>query len=202
MVLQEEQQLETGLSIIRRALLVEDNVACERVMSCYVSDLGYQVDCAGNATTAIQKISSKIYELIVLDLRLPDRYGTDVLQAVRQSELNLDTILLIWSAHLNKKDHEEYLARGADSILPKPCTAAYLKKVIKKCSETPKYQRKFYFQLKLIQEKWQCFLEEATEIEEIDYFNRLKRLLYEALAIIEEHQQWLNFQIKQEQPLE
>ncbi len=140
---QEEQQLEKGLSIIRRALLVEDDIACERVMSCYLSQLGYQVDCAGSATAAIQKINHKIYTLIVLDLGLADRYGTEVIKAVRQSALNLDSILLVWSAHLDKKDHEEYLAMGADSILPKPCELAYLKEVIQQFFKDPKYQRKF-----------------------------------------------------------
>lgn len=143
MELHEEQQLETGLSIIRRALLVEDDTACERVMSCYLSNLGYEVDSARNATTAIQKINYKIYTLIVLDLGLPDRYGTEVIKAVRQSALNLDTILLVWSAHLNKKDHEEYLVMGADSILPKPCEPAYLEELIQKCFKTHQYKRKF-----------------------------------------------------------
>lgn len=143
MVLQEEEQLEMGLSIIRRALLVEDYAPCERVMSCYLSNLGYQVDCTGDATTAIQRISNKIYELIVLDLRLPDRYGTDVIQAIRQSALNLDAILLLWSAHLNKKNHEKYLVMGADSVLPKPCEPDYLQEIIQNCFKAPKYKRKF-----------------------------------------------------------
>jgi CheY-like chemotaxis protein len=151
---QEKQQLEAGLPIIRRALLVEDNAACERVMYCFLVNLGYQVECAGNATTAIQQINLRIYKLIVVDLRLPDRYGADVIHAVRQSALNLDTTLLVWSAHLNKKDHEEYLAIGADRILPKPCTLAYLEEVIQQCLKTPNYKRKFYFQLKRIQQEF------------------------------------------------
>lgn len=185
-----------GLSIIQRALLVEDNAACQRVMYCYLSNLGYQVECTGNTTTTIEKLNHKNYDLIVLDLGLPDRYGTEVIKAVRQSKLNLDSILLVWSAHIDKKDYERFLILGADSILPKPCTSDYLEALIQKCFKTPRYERKFHFQLKIIRKKYQRFLAKTIEIGDIEYANELKSIFQEAFFIIEEYLYWLSFHTK------
>ncbi|MFZ0219641.1 MAG: response regulator [Candidatus Aquirickettsiella sp.] len=190
-----EEKNEKNILIVVYALLIEDDKICQGVMYCHLSNLGYEVDLAENAKIAIQKIQRKKYDLIALDLRLPDQYGTEIIKAVRRTQLNIDTVLLVWSAHLNKKDHEAYLSMGADNVLPKPCCPKYLEKIIRQSFLYPKYKRKFHFQLKIIKRKLYKFLEIMEHKKDLDIMNEFRSLLKEGILISEEYKQWLNFSI-------
>lgn len=190
-----EEKGEKNILIVVYALLIEDDKICQRVMYCHLSNLGYEVDLAENSEIAIQKIQRKKYDLIALDLRLPDQYGTEVIKAVRQTELNIDTILLVWSVHLNKIDHETYLSMGADNVLPKPCCPEYLEKIIRQSFLYPKYKKKFHFQLKIIKKKLYKFLEIMEHQKDLDIMNEFRSLLKEGILISEEYKQWLNLPI-------
>jgi CheY-like chemotaxis protein len=142
-----EQQEEQKKESIKRALLVEDYEACQRFMSIYLQNLGYQVDLVDDSLTAIQKIQSKTYDLIIEDVNLHgSKSGEKVTQAIRESELNIDTPLIVWTAYANKNDEEKYLSWGADGALKKACGIEGLKKSIAKCLLKAIYKRSFYFQ--------------------------------------------------------
>lgn len=137
---QEDKKQETN--IIKRVLFMEDYEACQRFMTCYLEDLGYQVDLVDDGMTAIQRINSKAYDLILADIRLYGVSGREVIQYVRDSELNADTRLIVWSAFVNNlNDEEKYLAWGADGALTKWCTYRVLKNKIQECFLKPRYQR-------------------------------------------------------------
>jgi DNA-binding response OmpR family regulator len=115
------------------ALLMEDDEACQKIMHYHLRQLKYQVDLTNDGSRAIQFIENFTYDLIIVDIRL---YGTsckDVIQFVRDSELNTDTLLIVWSAFVNKNDEEKYLAWGADAALIKWCTDKLLENTIQKC---------------------------------------------------------------------
>ena len=110
---------------------MEDYEACQRIMTHYLRELGYQVDLATDGISAIQKVHSRAYDLIIEDIGLSGRIsGREVIQYVRESKLNADTPLIVWSAYVNKDDEEKYLAWGADGVLIKACQS---KKAIEKC---------------------------------------------------------------------
>lgn len=104
---QKEQKKE--LKIIKWALLVEDYEACQRIMSINLQKLGYQVDLVADGSTAIQKIRSKTYDLIIEDIKLRgDISGKEVIQEIRESERNVDTPVIVWSAYVHKNDKKKY----------------------------------------------------------------------------------------------
>ena len=121
------------LNIIKRALLMEDDEACQKIMRYYLHQLGYQFDLTDDGIIAIQFIQSTSYDLIIADIRLNGVSGKDVVQYVRDSELNTDTLLIVWSAFVNKNDEEKYLAWGADGALVKWDLPNGLKNFIQKC---------------------------------------------------------------------
>ncbi|HKO75844.1 MAG TPA: response regulator, partial [Flavobacterium sp.] len=151
---QEEQKKE--ITIIKRALLVEDYEACQRVMSIFLQKLGYHVDLVDDSLTAIQKVQSEAYDLIMVDINLQGhRAGKKIIKSIRESERNVDTSSIVWSAYVNKNDEEEYLSWGADAALKKACGIEDLKKSIQQCLLTPRYERKLKYKLKILQKKWQ-----------------------------------------------
>lgn len=127
---QEEQKQE---SIIKRALLVEDYVPCQKIMAYYLDQLGYQVDLVDDSLTAIQNIQTETYDLIIQDINLHGAIsGKEIIQEIRNSKRNAGTPLIVWTAYANKNDEVKYLAWGADSALIKWCTDKVLENTILK----------------------------------------------------------------------
>ncbi len=117
---------------LNHALLMEDDEACQKVMHYYLRQLNYQVDLTNDGSKAIQFIQNFTYDLIIVDIRLFGTSGQDVIQYVRDSELNTDTLLIVWSAFVNENDENKYLTWGADGALVKWGFNG-LKNVIQKC---------------------------------------------------------------------
>jgi DNA-binding response OmpR family regulator len=194
---QEEQKQE--VNIIKRALLVEDYEACQRFMSVFLQNLGYQVDLVDDSFTAIKNIQSKTYDLILEDINLHGcKSGKKIIQLIRKNKENIGTPIIVWSAYVNKSDEEEYLAWGADAALKKNCGIEGLKNAIEKCHLTSRYERKFRFQLIGLIEKWKHFLKEASRLKGIQFIWNLEFILHEAITILKEYNQWLDFHSKGE----
>ena len=184
-----------AVNIIKSALLAEDDVLCQKIMTHSLHQLGYQVDLATNGISAIINIQSKSYDLILADIRLSQISGREVIRQVRESSLNAGTLLIIWSAFVHKNNEEKYLAWGADGVLIKACSHRQLKNMIRQCFKTPAYKRKFYFQLKRLIKKWNTLFAVRTELD-ADFIDELKSILREGLTIAEEYQPWLDFHTK------
>lgn len=176
----------------KRALLVEDYVPCQKIMTYYLQSLGYEVELATDGITAIEQVHSKVYDLIIEDLGLIGASGKEVIQNVRTSDLNVGTPLLVWSAYVNKNDEKKYLAWGADGVLIKVCQVKDLKKAIDKCLQKTRYHRQFYYQLLNFKKKLDQFLIEIEALKDNECISKFKFSLTEALATLEEHQRWVN----------
>lgn len=185
------------ISVIKFALLVEDDAINQKIMNFFLSNLEYRVDGVTDANSAIEKIQSKTYDLIIVDIGLPDRPGTDVIKAARQYQLNLATALIVWSAHINKDDEKYYRSLGADAVLEKACSDEDLENTIQDCYLISTYERKFNFQLNALGERWRDLDGKKCELAAIDYVEKLMTFFREAIKIIEEYHVWLRFYEKQ-----
>lgn len=117
----------------RNALLVEDNIFCQKIGQRYIMDLGYKVQVVGDATTAIERVREQYYDLIVLDLGLPDQSGENVIIAARSFSPNLQTPLIIATAHADSQLQQRCLDLGADIVFIKPFTKQTLAQAIEHC---------------------------------------------------------------------
>jgi DNA-binding NtrC family response regulator len=68
--------------------------------------------------TAINIVEEESFSVVILDLRLPDLYGTEVLTRIKQCRP--ETAVIILTGHGTEKDREQCLARGAHSFMNKP----------------------------------------------------------------------------------
>jgi len=113
-----------------RLLLVEDEVdLVETVRPSLVRD-GYAVDVALDATRALDKLRVNAYDLLVLDLSLPDGDGFDLCRSIRRGELDGPSgpglRILMLTARAGLRDRVRGLDEGADDYLVKPFALAEL----------------------------------------------------------------------------
>ncbi len=101
-----------------RLLLVEDNRRLADLLSSFLQDAGYSVDCAGSVVSAQEAARGTDYDVIILDLGLPDGSGFDFLKTFRASAKS--TPILILSAQDAMDTRVTGLNLGADDFLLKP----------------------------------------------------------------------------------
>jgi DNA-binding NtrC family response regulator len=68
--------------------------------------------------TAIALVEGEPFSVVILDLRLPDIYGTEVLTRIKQCRP--ETAVIILTGHGTEKDREQCMAHGAHSFMNKP----------------------------------------------------------------------------------
>jgi DNA-binding response OmpR family regulator len=100
-----------------RILVVDDDVGLTDLLAEYLRPEGYALEAVHDGKTAVEKILSDGYTLIILDIMLPKLAGFDVLRIIRQSS-HVPVIML--TARDSPTDRILGLEIGADDYLPKP----------------------------------------------------------------------------------
>lgn len=104
--------------------MIEDEEALRSTLSVRLRAEGYLVDEASDGGSGLAKATSRAYDLIILDLMLPDRNGLDVCRDIRQAGMTTPLILL--TARRQTADKVTGLRLGADDYVTKPFNAAEL----------------------------------------------------------------------------
>lgn len=84
----------------------------------------------------------KLYDLIISDVRNNGLFGERVISLIRES-INKDTVIIVCSAFVNKKNEALYLSWGADAALTKVCTIEGLKIMIDECFKRRRNEREY-----------------------------------------------------------
>lgn len=99
-------------------LLVDDDVAICENMTDILTDLGYQVDAAHDGRTALERIRERVYDVALLDLKMP---GMDGLALYRElKKIRSGTVALLVTGYAGGSTSEEALAAGVWHVVPKP----------------------------------------------------------------------------------
>jgi heavy metal response regulator len=101
-----------------RILVVEDERRIADFLARGLQGAGYAVDVAPDGTTAIGFVHTTDYDLVILDLMLPDMDGLKVLERVRNKKAGPPVLIL--SARGAVDDRVKGLEQGADDYLTKP----------------------------------------------------------------------------------
>jgi len=101
-----------------RILVVEDEKRIADFLSRGLESGGYAVDVAGDGVTALEMVHATEYDLIILDLGLPDMDGMAVLKKIRTRKTSPPVLIL--SARDAVDDRVKGLETGADDYLVKP----------------------------------------------------------------------------------
>jgi len=112
-------------------LVVEDNPTNQQVVLMVLRALGYQPDVAENGRTAIEKVSSHKYDIVLLDLQMPDIDGFEVARHIRE-HLNYQPVIVAITAGATAEDRQRCADAGMDDYVLKPFKISILKDVVLK----------------------------------------------------------------------
>ncbi|WED20897.1 sigma-54 dependent transcriptional regulator [Vibrio sp. JC009] len=109
----------------KKLLMVEDTASVAALYRSFLMPLGIDIEIVGTGKAAIESVEQRIPDLILLDLRLPDMTGMDVLYTVKQ--LDADVPVIFMTAHGSIGTAVEAMRHGAQDFLIKPCEADRLR---------------------------------------------------------------------------
>lgn len=111
-------------------LVIDDDsvirLACEKTLD----SIGYSIDTAGSGKAGLTKVTSKNYDLVLLDLMMPEMSGIEVLEAIRAYDTNIVVIIITGFATIESA--VETLRKGVYDYIPKPFTPDELRNVVRK----------------------------------------------------------------------
>ncbi|UYL07876.1 response regulator transcription factor [Bdellovibrio sp. SKB1291214] len=123
----------------KRFLLVEDDSAIARIVTDSLMLDGYSVDWEYDGLNALKKLSTRHYDLVITDLRLPSLSGFDLLKHIKSHYTNLPVIMLSAVADLEEK--LQGLKNGAEDYICKPFSIGELQikvaKIMRSYENTP-----------------------------------------------------------------
>lgn len=114
-------------------LLVEDDPVNQKVLYRMLKEKGYSVDIAGNGLEALAKHDQNNYDIILMDIQMPELDGIDTTKYIRKKEgRDKRTPIVALTAFALKGDKEKFIALGMDEYVPKPVKIEELFSVIDK----------------------------------------------------------------------
>jgi DNA-binding response OmpR family regulator len=102
----------------RRILVVEDNLDLAELLVMHLQEAGYAVKKVGDGRGALQQFEAESFDLVILDLMLPDLDGLDICRRLRARSDYVPTLML--TARSTEFDRVLGLEVGADDYLTKP----------------------------------------------------------------------------------
>jgi two-component system, sensor histidine kinase and response regulator len=118
-----------------RILLAEDHPVNQRVAMRMLEKCGHRVVVAGNGRLALEALDREYFDLVLMDVQMPEMDGFEATAAIREKEKMAGGHIPIvaMTAHAMKGDAERCLAAGMDDYISKPVVAAGLLEVVERC---------------------------------------------------------------------
>ena len=113
----------------KHALVVEDNADLARLVQLHLNDISLRSDIANNGRTALSMFADRKYDMLVLDIMLPEIDGLEVCKRIREVDKQIPILML--TSKSDEIDKVVGLELGADDYLTKPFGVAELTARIK-----------------------------------------------------------------------
>lgn len=146
------------MGVSTRILVVDDDESIRKVLLTILEEEGYSVDTAKNGREAISKSNRKFYNLALIDIRLPDIQGTELLSKIRDTTPKMRKIII--TGYPSLQNAVDALNRGADAYVMKPFEMEKVLKTIKDQLRMQQEERVYS------QEKVKDFIE--TRVKELE----------------------------------
>jgi DNA-binding NtrC family response regulator len=141
-----------------RILIIDDDENIRKVLATILEEEGYDIDTAETARKAIEKTKKKFYNLALIDIRLPDMEGIELLTKMRETTPRMRKIII--TGYPTIQNTMEALNRGADAYILKPFDVEKALNTIKDQLSKQEEEKRFS------QEKVAEFIE--TRVKELD----------------------------------
>lgn len=117
-------------TFVHHILIVEDDLAFCKMLETFLKKKGYQVTTSSSSEEAIKKINSESFQVILADVRLPEKEGTILLETVKELQLTTKVILMTGYAEVSKA--VEVMKMGAFDYISKPINPEQMLDLIQK----------------------------------------------------------------------
>lgn len=175
-----------------KVLIIDDDVELAELFQDYLQQEQFSVDTCFTGLAGLNAALGGDYDLVILDMMLPDIKGTDILLKIRQQSL---IPVLMFTAKGDDIDRIIGLESGADDYVPKPCTPrelvarirAILRRTELASGRTDKHQLRVG-PLSIHSETRQAFwLEQPLDLTSTE-FNLLEVLARQAGQVVTKHE--------------
>jgi len=130
----------TAQRLPMRVLLCEDNVINQKVALRLLQQLGYRADVAQNGLEALAAIERQPYDLVFMDLQMPEMDGLAATQAIRERQktarpaphFDRRIVIVAMTASAMQSDRDRCLAAGMDDYLAKPIRPEDIRRVVER----------------------------------------------------------------------
>ncbi len=113
---------------MKKALIIDDTKNIRIMLTKCLEISGYEAQAVQNGIEGLKCMENNTYDLIFLDIKLPELSGTEVLKRIRSKGINTPVIII--TAYPTVKNAVECTKMGAVSYLQKPFTADRLKNTL------------------------------------------------------------------------
>jgi len=149
-----------------RILIVDDDENIRKVLTTILEDEGYKVESVDTAKKAIERTKRKFYNLALIDIRLPDMEGIELLTRMKRMTPKMRKLVI--TGYPTLQNAIEALNRGVDAYILKPFD---MEKVLEVIREQLKKQ---WEEKKYSQEKVAEFIE--TRVRELNLEEKAKNI--------------------------
>jgi CheY-like chemotaxis protein len=115
-------------------LVAEDNLVNQRLATRLLEKRGHRVTVAANGRQAVEALDAGAYDLVLMDVQMPEMDGLEATAAIRKNEnvTGKHQPIVALTAHAMKGDQERCLAAGMDDYLSKPIRPQELDAILEK----------------------------------------------------------------------
>lgn len=106
-----------------RILIAEDNIINQKLIERILHKLGYQTDTVSDGTQVLKSYVKKEYNVILMDVRMPEMDGFETTHTIRQMEIAQPYIIAM-TANSMSSDKTECLQNGMNDYISKPLSVA------------------------------------------------------------------------------
>jgi len=119
-----------------RVLLAEDNLVNQTLAVRLVEKLGHSITLVGSGRAAVEAVANEAFDVILMDLQMPEMGGLEATQKIREIESQLQryTPIVAMTAHAMQGDRERCLSAGMDGYVSKPIQPKALEDALCKVS--------------------------------------------------------------------
>jgi CheY-like chemotaxis protein len=103
-----------------RILLAEDNAVNQKLALRILEQMGYRADVASNGLEAVESVERQTYDLVLMDVQMPEMDGLDATRAIRHLKGLSQPRIVAMTANAMQGDRELCIAAGMDDYISKP----------------------------------------------------------------------------------
>ncbi|MDI6905567.1 MAG: response regulator [Candidatus Bathyarchaeia archaeon] len=148
-----------------RILIIDDDENIRKVLTTILEDEGYIVESVDTAKKAIERTRKKFYNLALIDIRLPDMEGIELLTKMKDATPKMRKIII--TGYPTLQNAIEAVNRGANSYVVKPFDMVNVLQTIKE--ELRKQQEEKKYSQEKVAEFIETRVRELEEEKEISY---------------------------------